>query len=454
MTPPPPNGDLKHEFPDGGGETTTVAMPDSSEQQNHKDSPDGGGGGGGGGRQKRESIGGRQRGDGANNYTAESEALDQIARQAEERLAARRQARYEARNIRLKELEKKQAREEAENAANSNSNSASGSINSNVYPDAVKIREERRREVNKSSRRSSTDSSEDGLLLNVRDLKNELKDVEEKFKKAMVANAGLDNDKAQLTYQVEALKDTIEEGEERAALIRREMREKTSELELLRNGLVESKRAVELLQMQLDEQGRLLAERGLVLVGPHAGDDEEEGAVDDLEQERRTRAVVSAETAAILASVAAKGPLDARIKKLAEERDDLQDAVRRLKLDFEEERSRTDRLERSAPFTEEEADWETKKMIDDYKFRVQKAEQDMTTMAANVARLESQVVRYRSASETAERAEEELKAERRKLQRELREATSRVEELETANKHLETRLGKLKTAKSNLLKEL
>ena len=36
----------------------------------------------------------------------------------------------------------------------------------------------------------------------------------------------------------------------------------------------------------------------------------------------------------------------------------------------------------------------------------------------------------------------------------LREATSRVEELETTNKHLETRLGKLKTAKSALLKDL
>lgn len=35
-----------------------------------------------------------------------------------------------------------------------------------------------------------------------------------------------------------------------------------------------------------------------------------------------------------------------------------------------------------------------------------------------------------------------------------REATARIEELETANKHLETRLGKLKTAKSNLLKDL
>ena len=73
MTPPPVNGGgLKHEFPDED------AMPNEA-APNHKDSPDGGGG-----REKRASIGGRQRGDGANNYTAESEALDQIAKQASE----------------------------------------------------------------------------------------------------------------------------------------------------------------------------------------------------------------------------------------------------------------------------------------------------------------------------------------------------------------------------------
>ena len=38
-----------------------------------------------------------------------------------------------------------------------------------------------------------------------------------------------------------------------------------------------------------------------------------------------------------------------------------------------------------------------------------------------VARLESQVLRYKTASETAERSEEELKTERRKTQREVRE---------------------------------
>ena len=53
-----------------------------------------------------------------------------------------------------------------------------------------------------NSRRSSTDSSEDGFNQNVRDLKQELKDMEEKFRKAMVTNASMDNEKSQLMFQV------------------------------------------------------------------------------------------------------------------------------------------------------------------------------------------------------------------------------------------------------------
>jgi len=93
-----------------------------------------------------------------------------------------------------------------------------------------------------------------------------------------------------------------------------------------------------------------------------------------------------------------------------------------------------------------------------------------------VSRLESQVTRFQEAAESAEQSELELKAEKKKLIREvrisllfhnnfyfnvlfhfqlqLREAKARIEELETSNRHLEGRMEKLKTAKSNLLKEL
>jgi hypothetical protein len=41
-------------------------------------------------------------------------------------------------------------------------------------------------------------------------------------------------------------------------------------------------------------------------------------------------------------------------------------------------------LERT-PFNPEEAEWETKKVIDDYKFKLQKAEQDISTCQTNVS---------------------------------------------------------------------
>lgn len=43
----------------------------------------------------------------------------------------------------------------------------------------------------------------------------------------------------------------------------------------------------------------------------------------------------------------------------------------------------------------------------------------MSTLQATVARLESQVIRYKSAAEASEKAEDELKVEKRKLQREV-----------------------------------
>lgn len=58
-------------------------------------------------------------------------------------------------------------------------------------------------------------------------LQESLNEVEEKYKKAMVSNAQLDNDKANLVYQVDTLKDIIEEMEEQMSELRRETEEKS-----------------------------------------------------------------------------------------------------------------------------------------------------------------------------------------------------------------------------------
>ena len=56
-------------------------------------------------------------------------------------------------------------------------------------------------------------------------------------------------------------------------------------------------------------------------------------------------------------------------------------------MDLEEERQRNSRLEKIAPhpMSPEETEWETKKAIDDYKFKLQKSEQDINTLQTNVS---------------------------------------------------------------------
>jgi len=398
-----------------------------------------------------ERIGSRQRADKTQVYAEESVAMEQIAKEAEARLAARRQARYEARNIRMRELEKKAREDEEGSTTNTSTTPTTPAVHnhsSSIHSDGANRRGVREtRSFN--SRRSSTDSSEDGVSGHRRELRTELKDLEDKFKKAMVANASLDNEKCQLMFQVDLLKDTVEEVEEQNSLVLKELRAKTHDYKLLKSEHAESQRAVQLLQTALQEQQNMLAERGLVLMG--GGEEGEEEEVEEEEQERRTRAIVSQETANILSGLG-PGPLDVRIKRLTRARDDLQDMNRRLKLDLEEERNLSSSARGAS--TQQELDREAKKLSDEYKFKLSKSEQENATMQATVARLESQVIRYKTALEAAEVSEENLKSERRKTQRELREAQTKNEELETANKHLEKRLEKLKTAKSNLLQQL
>lgn len=64
---------------------------------------------------------------------------------------------------------------------------------------------------------------------------------------------------------------------------------------------------------------------------------------------------------------------------------------------------------------------EANKQIADYKYKLQKAEQEIASLQASLARSETQVIRYKGSAEEAEKSESELKLERRKLQREVSE---------------------------------
>ncbi|XDV36093.1 hypothetical protein PO909_005940 [Leuciscus waleckii] len=82
------------------------------------------------------------------------------------------------------------------------------------------------------SRRGSCDTSLSAdTEASIREMKDSLVEVEEKYRKAMVSNAQLDNEKTNLMYQVDTLRDTLMELEELLCETRRECEEKNRECE-------------------------------------------------------------------------------------------------------------------------------------------------------------------------------------------------------------------------------
>ncbi|XP_022531044.2 leucine-rich repeat flightless-interacting protein 1 isoform X9 [Astyanax mexicanus] len=116
------------------------------------------------------------------------------------------------------------------------------------------------------SRRGSCDTSISAdTEASIREIKDSLVEVEEKYRKAMVSNAQLDNEKSNLMYQVDTLRDTLMELEELLYETRRECEEKSREYERERH-------AHSILQFQFNEMKEtlkqseeLLTKHGIVI---------------------------------------------------------------------------------------------------------------------------------------------------------------------------------------------
>ncbi|XP_075442646.1 leucine-rich repeat flightless-interacting protein 2 isoform X10 [Ascaphus truei] len=309
-----------------------------------------------------------------------------------------------------------------------------------------------------SSRRGSGDAN--SLVdpdASLSELRESLAEVEDKYKKAMVSNAQLDNEKGNLVYQVDTLKDVVEEMEEQMAEYHRENEDKSKELERQKHTCNVFQHKLDELKEGIRQRDELIEKHGLVIIpdGTPNGDINHEPSVGAI-------TVVSQEAAQVLES-AGEGPLDVRLRKLAEEKDELVSQIRKLKLQLDEERQKNAKnettptdsagLENGSDLQLIEMQRDANRQISEFKFKLSKAEQDITTMEQNGIRLEGQVVRYKSAAENAEKVEDELKAEKRRLQRELRTALDKMEEMEMTNSHLVKRLEKMKANRTALLSQ-
>ncbi|KAJ7419560.1 leucine-rich repeat flightless-interacting protein 1 isoform X8 [Willisornis vidua] len=199
---------------------------------------------------------------------------------AEARLAAKRAARAEAREIRMKELERQQKEKYygldtkwgdieqwmASDDDERMSVGSRGSLRTNGYEEDVygssqsrkssRIEERPEKDFEKDiyELKDQIQDVEGRYMQGLKELKDSLAEVEEKYKKAMVSNAQLDNEKTNLMYQVDTLKDALLELEEQLAESRRQYEEKSKEFE-------REKHAHSILQFQFLEIKEALKQR-------------------------------------------------------------------------------------------------------------------------------------------------------------------------------------------------
>uniref|UniRef100_A0A7N4NTY9 LRR binding FLII interacting protein 1 n=1 Tax=Sarcophilus harrisii TaxID=9305 RepID=A0A7N4NTY9_SARHA len=346
---------------------------------------------------------------------------------AEARLAAKRAARAEAREIRMKELERQQ--KEASDEDERMSVGSRGSLRVEERPEKDFAEKGSRNMPSlsaatlaslggTSSRRGSGDTSISvDTEASMREIKDSLAEVEEKYKKAMVSNAQLDNEKMNFMYQVDTLKDALLELEEQLAESRRQYEEKNKEFE-------RQKHAHSVLQFQfaeakeaLKQREEMLAKHGIILNSEITTNGE---PLDHLSHVSHLGSpkVPQEEINALKSS--SDGTLDIRLKNLVDERECLLEQIKKLKGQLEERqkngklenvRSEEDILENGTDIHVLDLQRDANRQISDLKFKLAKSEQEITALEQNVIRLEGQVSRYKSAAENAERVEDELKAE-------------------------------------------
>ncbi|XP_018415469.1 PREDICTED: leucine-rich repeat flightless-interacting protein 1 isoform X9 [Nanorana parkeri] len=335
--------------------------------------------------------------------------------------------------------------------------------------------------------------------------KDSLAEVEEKYKRSMVTNAQLDNDKSSLQYQVDTLREVLLELEEELAESRRQYEEKHKECErqkhdhnVLRFQLAEMKEALEqresllteIRQMQQKQQssdheicdlketiewkekkiGAL--ERQKEFFEPVRSErDTLREEVTRLRDELKKHGIVLDSVGTPNGDASLEPPanpdgrpdppiratsMEIRMKKLMDERESFLEQIKRLKSQLEERNSRNRSPENPDGDDMEngtDVQRDVSRQISDLKFKLTKSTQEITALEQNIIRLESQLSRFKTSTENAEKIEDELKAEKRRLQRELRTALDKIEELEVGNSHLVKRLEKMKANRSAILSQ-
>ncbi|VDN91276.1 unnamed protein product [Brugia pahangi] len=387
--------------------------------------------------------GGRRRA--VSRQTAEEQVLDRISRNAEERLTRKRQAREEARQIRLEQLEKQYREAETDGCKGDEEG-----IKDNI--------------PTTSTSRGGTPSRDSKALERaalkvfilifqafyfsvVQYFKEKVSELQNKFQRAMFMYSQLDNEKSALLYEIDLLKDEMEEKEQLLSQANRESRDLATEVKLLKRTIDGLNAQHATLRSEIAQRDQIIQENGLVL----AEQEKSDALLNGTDNVQTTPLIFSQTTIALVEkAVPGSSSIDEKVKRLVDVNKKMRQQVEEAEQSLYVRRTARADLMNSAQngILGDELQRDAAKQLAEIKFKLQEAERENTNYQGNLIRVDGQMKRYKAAAEQAEKELLELKSQNRQLKKELRDKDNVLDEAKETNRHLQNRIEKLRLSGS------
>jgi len=365
-------------------------------------------------------------------HDAEEHVLDKISRKGGEVFSKKRQTRDEARQLRMEQLEKQiRADDDSKNYLIADSNASNGIMFS--------------RRVQKSADFNDKD------IDNVDRLQDKVNELEDKFQRAMLLYSQLDNEKSTLLYEIDLLKDEMEEKDQIVYQTTRESRELTSQVKALQRTIDGLNVTQQQLRNEIAQRDQLIQENGLVLVEQEKDEDSlisssEAGSGSTINL--RPGPILFSQQTIVLVEKAIPGSsaIDEKIRRLVDMNKKLRQQVEETEQTLYARRTRYNEQMNAAlngsPSDDSQRD--STRQITELKLKLQESERENTANQGNLIRVEGQLKRMKATVDQNEKEITDLKNQNRELKRQLREKESALDDANETNKHLQNRLEKMR----------
>lgn len=185
---------------------------------------------------------------------------------------------------------------------------------------------------------------------NPRELKRRLVELEEKYTKHAVYQTQFENDNQKLLYEVDILKDIIEEHDELIVELRRQFKDKSRELDFQKRNTKDIQADFLRLKEILAQRDQLIQESGLILYTDNEAKDglsNGDSLAEHLGDIKSVlpAALVSPETGKLL-NMMGEGTIDDKLRKLLDTKHDLKAENSKLRLDLEDKENKIASLEK------------------------------------------------------------------------------------------------------------